>query len=507
MTTTPPEQCPYHESARSASSAKPPAADSPDRPARSGEIPGPRPMPVLGWRGNALRFFSNPLRFMMQLRREYGDVVRLAQGGNSTLMFASDSPNPATFFAFGPQCNREITSQVDVFESRVPRGPKSQVYQDLACNVLLSNGAAHDRQRKLLLPTFSRENLKKYHQDMVDYAHRMFADWQGRDVIDVEAEMSSLGLNVASKVFYGVDAMASAENLADMIRDMITTILSPATLFPLNLPGTPYNRLIRKLGKIKDQIEIEIDKKREAGAEGADVLSMMVRAHDQDPEQLTREELVGNAFVMFFAGHDTTSKGLTWTLFLLSQHPEVMADLVDELDEHIDGTPDYEQLYELPVLDRVIKESMRLMPPAVMFARETTRPTTLGGFDLPAGVEVIYSPFITHHDGAVFDQPEKFLPDRWLEIKPPPYEYLPFGAGRRSCLGATFGAMEIRTILPMIVQRFRLGVIPGTKIDIKTNVVMGPKDGLRMTIHPQDREFRSSRAEVTGSIREFVDLQ
>lgn len=467
---------------------------------------GPRAMPILGWRGNALRFFRNPIAYMTLLRQRYGDVAQLVQGGNQTLFFRARTETPSTVFAFGPSCNRAILTDLETFANRMAPGPKTKTFQRLGTNVLFLDRERHKQQRKLLMAAFTRERLRSYYDTIVHYTTRQLDAWQGRDQVEICTEMGELSLNIGSKIFYGLDATRKGQDLATLMCRMLDTLFSPATMIPIDLPGTPYRRLIRIMEEINDRLQEEIEAKRREGTV-SDVLSMMVRAHDEDSTQLTADELVGEAFVMFFAGHDTTAKALAWSLFLLAQHPDAVVDLLDELEALVpDGIPTFEQIYELPVLDRTVKECLRLLGPAIMFAREATCDTELGSYPISAGSEVIYSPYMTHRDPEIFAEPTAFRPRRWEGSQPSAYEYLPFGAGARMCLGASLGALQVRLILAMLLQRFRFKVVPGTRIDIKTNVVMTPSHGIPMLIHAQDRQLANSRSHVKGYIREMVDL-
>jgi cytochrome P450 len=156
------------------------------------------------------------------------------------------------------------------------------------------------------------------------------------------------------------------------------------------------------------------------------------------------------------------------------------------------------------LLECVIKESMRVLPSVVYNTRNSTEPFELGPYHLPSGTTVGFSNYITHHMPELYPQPEKFLPQRWLSTTPSPYEYLPFGAGPRICIGATFAMMMLKISLAMIVQRYRLTVAPGSRIDRKVTVTLSPKYGVPMRIGPPDRQF--AKSEVRGNIHEMVDL-
>jgi cytochrome P450 len=444
---------------------------------------------------------------MTDLRQTYGKVATLARGGSQPLFFGTEAKKPGTYFIFSSELNRSVLTDLEVFETRAPPGPPTRAYERLSSNLLFINGERHKQQRQLLMPAFKRTSLQYYFHEIVKYTSAMIDQWQHQGRVELVGEMNRVALNIGSKTLYGQDASSDNHNLAGSINEMLGLLLSPVSMFRLDFPGSPYRRLKRRMDEIIEALEQEIERKRSEGAGGSDVLSMIVRAHSEDPSLLTDDELIGESFVVFFAGHDTTSKALTWTLFLLAQHPQCMADILDELDSVLgDEPPTYEQIYGLTALDQAVKECLRLLPPAVMFPRVAVQDTQLGPFEIPAESEVIYSPYITHRDPDCYSEPRKFLPERWATATPSSYEYLPFGGGFRTCLGVSFASMQIRLMVALILRRCQLQVEPGTRIDLKTTAVMAPKGKIPILVRRQDRNFAKGPTEVGGYIREMVDF-
>ncbi len=472
-----------------------------------GPLPdGPRPLPVVGWLGNALRYFRNPVSYLVELKKRFGDVVCLVDADHPTLYTRPAGGKARTVFGFGPECNRQILNQPEVFQTRRPRGPEFETYEQLSSNILFMNGEKHRQQRQILNPAFYRERLRSYHDDLIRFTEKMLEAWEDGEKVDLLTEMNRLTRNVASKALFGLEPFGASATLSSTMARIIDTLFSPATMIPINLPGMPFRRLRHDMKTVVGLLEAEIERKRRSGSRGSDVLTRLIQAHDENAGRLTDAELVSQSFVMFFAGHHISMSALTTSFFLLAQHPDAAAALLDELDSRLGGAaPTYEQIYELPVLDRVVKESLRVLGPAIAFPRVAAEATVLGAYEIPAGCEVLFSPYITHHDAEIYPQPERFLPDRWLTLKPSLFEYLPFGAGVRRCLGFAFGGMLLRTVIATVVQRFRLEMVPGARIDISVDVTMAPKQ-MPMVIRPQDREFRRSKAEVGGFIRQMVEL-
>jgi cytochrome P450 len=234
---------------------------------------------------------------------------------------------------------------------------------------------------------------------------------------------------------------------------------------------------------------------------------------------LTDEELVGQTAVLFGAAHMTTAHSLTWTLLLLSQHPSVMHELWQEWqkagsrEQEAGGARDEMPLAdgslpkgeELSLLDRVIKESMRLLPASAYSQRINTEAVQIGPLFLPRGTGIVFTPLVTHHLAEIYNQPEKFLPDRWQTLRPSPYAYHPFGAGPRLCIGGPLATAIIRIALRRILSRFRLSMVPGTDVGIHVeSTMLVPTNGLPMRIHPPDGEFTSSP--IGGRIHELVEF-
>jgi cytochrome P450 len=198
---------------------------------------------------------------------------------------------------------------------------------------------------------------------------------------------------------------------------------------------------------------------------------------------------------------------MSWTLLLLSQHPSVAADLHDELVATLRGAdPTVEQLARLPLLEAVIKESLRLIPPGPFTWRLAAQPMEVAGHVIPVGTEVLTSIYHTHHMPELYADPQRFDPHRWETLAPGAYEYLPFSAGSRMCLGAAFAMLEIKVVLAMLLQRFRLQFVPRVPIDRYGLITIGPRRGLPMQVCHADRQFGTGVGGVRGNVREMVDL-
>jgi len=460
-------------------------------------MPGPRPDPIFGWRGALVPFGADPIGYIRRAQARYGDLVALSRGA------------PVMIFAFGADHNRRLLSDAALFETDLRTGIRvrdDSAMARIGNGLLAMNGDKHRQQRRLMLPSFHRQQVSGYRDAMVDQIERALAGWAPGQRRDIAADMQALTLGVALKTLFSLDATPEAHALGELFRESLEISFSPVDMaVQLDIPGTAYHRLVRLAERIEAKVRALVAQRRAAGDGSRDVLATLIAARDEGGQALSDDELIGQTYTLFAAGHETSSNALAWALLLLEQHPAVLADLHDELHGLLRGAaPSVEQLGALPLLDRVVKEVLRLMPPASVLVRRSTAPFALGCYELPADTTVFLSPFITHRSPELYAGPQAFRPERWERIDPTPYEYLPFGAGPRMCIGTTFALMEIKLALAIILQRFRLALAPGQRVDPELRLTLRPRGGLPMAVYAQDRQFR--RAPIAGTLGEVIDL-
>ncbi|UHA73738.1 cytochrome P450 [Paenibacillus sp. 481] len=454
-------------------------------------IPGPRGWPLLGWRGNTLRFFRQPFSYSQHLYHTYGEIVSLARGSTASL------------FAFGPEMNNQIFTNPALYEVRPnklfrvpPNTPLGKITRN---NLLMMNGEKHKQQRRLMQPAFHRQQIQKYAEDMVSLTESMLHRWQGKAHIDLRDEMKQLTQHIAVKTLFGLHEVGELNRISELLERMQNSLFLSA-IIPFNLPGMPIKGANRAAGEIDAYLQALITRKR-GELEAMDVLASLVRTHDEDGYQLSDDELIGHAFTLFVAGHETTANALTWSVFLLSQHPTKLAAVLDELDSVLGGAaPTLEQLPRLKQLDYAIKESLRLMPPAIVGTRVAAEACELGGYAIAPGSSIMFSSFITHRISELYEDPHTFKPERWSSMTPTPYEYLPFSAGPHMCIGAGFASQEIKLVLAMLLQRYRFGIDPNS--NISTDVTMRPVRGMPMQLLPVDHKL--NYVQVKGNINQLI---
>jgi cytochrome P450 len=316
-------------------------------------------------------------------------------------------------------------------------------------------------------------------------------------------------LRVTSILLFGCDVDGLAYDIGHEIERWVALnhAVGIGAFVPNAAAGASYDDLLAAATSLEQKVRALIEHRRAAGAAGDDVLSRLISAHDDSGAGMTDAELIGQTTVLFGAAHLTTANTLTWTLFLLAQHPHVAAALAEEVNATLGGSaPSLGQLEAMPLLDAVLKESMRILPASAYSHRVNVRPVQLGELRLPPGTPIIFSQVITHHMPELFPEPEAFRPERWRTITPSPYAYFPFAAGPRMCIGSSLALMILKLTLSTILQRFRFSVVPGSMIDARVDwTMLNPTAGMPMRLLPREAEF--AFAPVDGSVHDLVHLE
>jgi cytochrome P450 len=447
-----------------------------------------------------LHFFRDPVGCMRRLHRDRGPLVALGP-------IAFGEPTKLHVLAVGPEFNRQVLGDPAKFRTtgQFIHGPKDSAQRRIRFGLTRMNGTQHRQQRQLIMPPFHKKAVAGYHDLIVALAEELIARWKPGQH-DVYKKMRALTLRIASALLFGHQP-GDTNRIGGLLEIWARRNFSaPVWLFPVPLTGTPYSRLLRHAELVEGEILRLIEKRRRELAERTDVLSLLIQASDDENRGMTNTELIGQATILFGASFETTASTLTWTLFLLAQHPKTMQRLMDELDEVLGGSsPSREQLPRLSYLDCVIKESMRILPPVPFTIRAVDYDkVTMGSLLLRHGTRVICTHYLTHHLKEIYPEPERFRPRRWLEINPNQYEYLPFSAGPRGCVGAMFATQVLKICLALLLQKIRFTVVPGARVDRVVRITMNPRYGMPMFMEKNDRKFRASP--VRGQIHEMVEL-
>ena len=436
--------------------------------------PGPKGRPVLG---NMLGYARDPLGFLTRCSREYGDVVRLR------------FPGPPVYLLSHPDHIEQVLvrNNRNFIKDRYTREELSV----LGHGLLISEGDFWRRQRRLAQPAFHRRRIEAYGETMVAFTERMLGDWQGGEVCDVHREMMRLTLEIVAKTLLDADIADAAEGVGDALGEIMEHFSDQGSgsllrMLPESVP-TPgnlrYRRAVRRLDGI---IYAIIDERRRSGADTGDLLSMLLHAEDESGNKMDPKQLRDEVMTIVLAGHETTAIALSWTWHLLGEHPYAEAKLLSELKEVLDGrAATVQDLPRLRYADAVIKESMRLYPPAWAIGREALGDCEIGGYHVPAKTQMFISQYVTHRDPRFFDYPDAFDPSRWQDGRTedlPQYAYFPFGGGPRLCIGSNFARMEAVLLLATIAREFRLEPVTGDPPIPQPSITLRPKGGIRMRL-------------------------
>jgi cytochrome P450 len=429
-------------------------------------------------------------------------------------------------FLFSPELNQQVLSDTTRYQARffAIRGPKNSAQRRLTGGLLSMNGQQHRRNRRMVKEPFSRRLIATYTDTIARLTDEMLDTWKPGEVRDVAEDMRRYMLQVTSTLLFGLDEPELALRLGDMIAEWVTMNdeLGAGALVPNETFSKRYEVLLTYAESLEAEIMQMIRRRRESKELGCDVLSILVRMHDEEGG-LSDEELVGQAAVLFSAAHMTTAHSLCWTLFLLAEHPSVMGRLWkewqqedgDALEKPSLSTPEGKAWGDadgsgeaddsLSLLERVIKESMRVLPASAYSQRINVEAVDLGPYRLPRGTGIVFTPLVTHHLAESFSDPNRFLPDRWLTCKPSPYAYHPFGAGARMCIGGPLALVIMRVALRRVLSRYRLSAVGGTDVSAHVeSTMLVPTNGIWMSIRPADGQFEALA--VGGNVHELVDL-
>lgn len=360
----------------------------------------------------------------------------------------------------------------------------------LGQGLVTSEGELHLTQRRMLQPAFHRDRIAGFFESMKRHAELLGEGWaKAEGYVDVSEPICDLTLAIIGETMFDADLRPRARAVARAVRAVAsrfhwasTTLLPLATAWP-----TARNREANEALRFLDEEVANLIASRRQRTGGSDLLGLLLEGAAAD--QVSDEVMADEVLSMVVAGHETTAVVLAWTLWLLSTHPEVRADVEAELDTVLADAPlTLEHTRALPVLNRVILESLRLYPAVWALARESAEPDVLCGHELPAGTRVFFSPYAIHRRPEYWDNPEAFEPDRFLpeaSAARPKFSYFPFSGGQRKCIGDQFAIVELVTVLATLLRRYRFELKPGHTVVPSPNVTLPMRDPLPMRVTPR----------------------
>ncbi|MCB5908042.1 cytochrome P450 [Streptomyces pinistramenti] len=430
----------------------------------------PGALPLLG---HTLALARNPFGFLRSLRKS-GDLVRVDLGTKLPVYFATSA---------------EMVHEVTVTRARsMAKGRLYERVRPLVGDGLATaSGPVHRKHRRLMQPMFHHARIEDYTRTMSRRARELTGSWTHGQRIAVEQVMADYAIETLAETMFSSDigrpaVEAVRHNLPVILKNMLLRAASPKAFDKLPIRrNRDFDAAALSLRQVIDEV---IATTRSSGqADQGDLLSLLMSARDADTgEALSDEEVRDELVTILFAGTETTASTVSWALHAIGNHPEVERQLLAEVDEIVgDGPVTMEQVPRLEGIKRVLDETIRLHG-VTLLMRRTTEPVELGGFTVPADTEVAFSLYALHRDPALYTDPDRFDPDRWLperKAEVPREGFVPFGSGNRKCIGDAFSWAEATILLATILRRYTLRPIPGRV----------PKEALSAMAHPDRVEM------------------
>lgn len=437
----------------------------------TGDIPRTLGVPVLGVLPQVWR---DPLGFFLRSGTQHPEIVRLDMG-------------PARFHLLSHPDSVKYVLQ-DNHRNYAKGYEKAKPL--LGEGLVTAEGELWRRQRRLMQPAFHRQRLAELLPTMVDATSEMLAHWRDLDGADeplnIAREIMLLTQTIILRTMFSTDIGHQAANIADSF-GIALEYLNFAMMAPfpiLQALPTPANLRFRQAMRVIDSAVYGIiAERRESGVKRNDLLQMLIDARDEETgEGMSDRQMHDEVLTIFLAGHETTASLLSWTFYLLGQDAQVEERLRSEIATVVDGrAPSMEDISKLRYTGQVLHESLRMFPPAWMFARTPIDDDEIGGYHIPAGSMIMLSPYVTHRLPQFWDEPDRFDPDRFdpdRENDRPRYAFFPFGGGPRLCIGNNFALMEAPTILSMILQNFQFKLAEGYPVKGQPAATLRPRPGV-----------------------------
>ncbi|MFJ3926703.1 cytochrome P450 [Streptomyces sp. NPDC090022] len=448
------------------------------------EVPGPAGTPLLG---SLLDLRSDSLGTFLRAQQAHGDVVRITAGppGLRAQMYCVFSPEGAQQVLASESANFR---KDNVFYQ--------EVRDSFGNGLLTSQDEDYLRQRRLVQPLFTRRRVDGYAGAVAAETAASIGGWHDGAVVDVSDEMMRLALRAVARILFGTDVDETV-GVVDRCFPVIAEYVMRRGYSPANFPRhwpTPGNRraaaAMDELYGVCDRIVAERQAAGEAGEGGQDLLTLLAAARSDGDAGFDATELRDQVLVFLLAGHETTATSLAFALHLLARHPEQQARAHEEVDRVLGGRPPQAaDLDRLPYLTRVLKEAMRLYPAAPVIGRRAVAATEIGGYTVPAGADVIVSPWVTHRHPQHWPDPDRFDPDRFTpeqEAGRPRYAWFPFGGGPRACIGQHFSMLESVIALAMILDRYAFDAVD-PEVPVTTGITLRPTGPARCRLRARPR--------------------
>lgn len=441
------------------------------------------PGPALPAIAQSALWLARPISVMESCSVRYGDTFTLNWIGTGKIVFVS-----------APDLIKEIfTGDPKVLHA----GEGNSIVEPLLgkSSLFVLDEDAHLRQRRLLLPPFHGERMQTYARVMRDITDRAIDAWPRSRPFSLHHEMQEITLEVIVRTVFGIEEQEPLRNLLGTLRRLLEFIGSRASDFLTFLPSqeaqrfvqldlgprSPWGNFLRLRRAVDDAIYAEIRRRRDAGVRGPSVLSLLLDARDERGQAMTDAELRDELMTLLVAGHETTAAGLAWGFENVLRDAAIEARMREEIEAASpDGLLASAQLAQMAYVDAVMKEALRLRPILQIVARRLKAPLRIGSWDLPAETVVAPCVYLTHRRADLYPNPERFDPARFVDAKPSPYAFLPFGGGIRKCIGAAFALYQMKVVTAAVLARTRLRLVERPRGATRRTVTLVPKGGTKV---------------------------
>ncbi|MBD2343292.1 cytochrome P450 [Anabaena subtropica] len=428
-----------------------------------------------------IRIVLQPIDTLEQTEQRYGDIF------TSDLGFF-----PPQVVISNPQAIQELfMADAQLFDS----GSGNYLIQPLvgANSLILLDGDRHLQQRKLLMPSFHGERMRAYGETIRNITKQVTGKWSIGKQFTARPSMQDISLQVILQTVFGLKEGERYQQIQQVLTEMLDTFNTPISavfLFFKSLQRdfgawSPWGKFLRRRQQLDELLYQEIRERRhQPETRGEDILSLLMSARDEQGQPMTDEELRDELMTMLFAGHETTAIALSWALYWIHYVPEVREKLIQELNSLDIAHADPTAITQLPYLNAVCSETLRITPVAFFaFPRVLKAPMKFMGYDLPKGMMISPCVYLTHHRPDIYPEPKRFKPERFLERQFSPYEFLPFGGGNRRCLGMAFALFEMKLVLATILSQYSLELLDQVPLKaVRRGIVFAPPGGVRLMV-------------------------
>lgn len=429
-------------------------------------------------------FMRDPIKTLTDIANTYGNICHFKFGRQH--IYLVNDPNHIEDILIRNYKNFIKTRGLQVAKRLLGEG------------LVTSEGEYHDRQRRLIQPTFHPTRIKGYGDIITSHAIRMCERWKDGITLDIHKEMMHVTLEIISTAVLGSDIKPEEDEVGVALHtclEYFNRLQMPFGELIEKIPILPINKGYQSAKKKLDSIVYSMIKEhrdKESVYHEEDLLYTLLQAQDTEAGigRMTDLQLKDEVMTIFLAGHETTSNALTWTFYLLSQNPTADDRLYAELcsvlgDKNTKRIPTVEDIPNLVYTEKVFRESMRLYPPAWTIGRKAVNDYKVGKYTIPARSIILMSQYVMHHDSRYFSDPDLFYPDRWTKeakLQLPRFSYFPFGGGIRGCVGEPFAWMEGILLLATICRQWRMHHDTGHKVGLKPLITLRPKYGMHMKL-------------------------